>query len=67
MSRPLTDDQKIEARLTRVEKFLRMALVQCSFCNGTGAYQPFNSLRPNCCEFCDGLGTIATSIPGDTP
>jgi DnaJ-class molecular chaperone len=52
---PLTEIEKLKARLARLEELAGYA--ECTMCDGTGIYQGFNAWKPNRCEFCEGNGT----------
>ncbi len=57
----MTDYEKLEARLSRIEKFLGMVLQVCGICQGLGRVLGFSPNRNRVCAECAGLGTVVTN------
>ena len=62
MSKPFSYDEKIRARLSRLEEFVGMELKICGCCAGTGAVTRVVPLFHRVlCRPCGGLGTAVTN------
>ena len=59
----MTDNEKILARLSRLEKFVGMVLDVCGICRGLGRTGRTAYSRARHCAECNGLGTVITNQP----